>query len=158
MARYNLIATDVEKFLQKVDKKEITGKKFTITVKYNYYLPTAFDALTGKLKRSLQYMEYNKTVELATLRGLENKDEFTIGFDYLLINNESTASVPVTIEITNESKKVVARYQNLKIPYEQNKETNIRGHFMTASPGIDFDPDFEDEDIIIDVTPITPTE
>ena len=29
---------------------------------------------------------------------------------------------------------------------------------MTASPGIDFDPDFEDEDIIIDVTPITPTE
>ena len=158
MARYNLIATDVEKFLQKVDKKEITGKKFTITVKYNYYLHTAFDALTGKLKRSLQYMEYNKTVELATLRGLENKDEFTIGFDYLLINNESTASVPVTIEITNESKKVVARYQNLKIPYERNKETNIRGHFMTASPGIDFDPDFEDEDIIIDVTPITPTE
>ena len=56
------------------------------------------------------------------------------------------------------SKKVVARYQNLKIPYERNKETNIRGHFMTASPGIDFDPDFEDEDIIIDVTPITPTE
>ena len=110
------------------------------------------------MKRSLQYMEYNKTVELATLRGLENKDEFTIGFDYLLINNESTASVPVTIEITNESKKVVARYQNLKIPYERNKETNIRGHFMTASPGIDFDPDFEDEDIIIDVTPITPTE
>jgi len=158
MARYNLIATDVDKFLQKVDKKEITGKKFTITVKYNYYLPTAFDALTGKLKRSLQYMEYNKTVELATLRGLENKDEFTIGFDYLLINNESAASVPVTIEITNESKKVVARYQNLKIPYERNKETNIRGHFMTASPGIDFDPDFEDEDIIIDVTPITPTE
>lgn len=61
MASYNLIATDVAKFLKKVADKEITGKKFTMTVKYNYYLPTGFDALTGRLKNSLQYIEYNKT-------------------------------------------------------------------------------------------------
>lgn len=155
MARYNLIATDVVKFLKKIADKEITGKKFTITVKYNYYLPTGFDALTGRLKRSLQYMEYNKTVELATLQKLENALEgFNIGFDYLLINNDTPSSTPVTIEVANESKVVVARYQNLKIPYERNKETNLRGHFLTASPGINFDPDFEDEDIIIDINPI----
>lgn len=154
MAKYNLIATDVTKFLKKVADKEITGKKFTVTVKYNYYLPTGFDALTGRLKNSLQYIEYNKTVDLTTLQKEENKDEFNIGFDFLFINNETASSIPVTIEITNESKKVVARYQNLKIPYERNKETNIRGYFLTASPGISFDPDFNDEDIIIDVTPI----
>lgn len=154
MASYNLIATDVTKFLKKVTDKEITGKKFTMTVKYNYYLPTGFDALTGKLKHSLQYMEYNKTVDLTTLQKEENKAEFNIGFDYLLVNNEVASSIPVTIEITNESKTVVARYQNLKIPYERNKETNIRGYFLTASPGISFDPDFNDDDIIIDVTPI----
>ena len=141
MASYNLIATDVAKFLKKVADKEITGKKFTMTVKYNYYLPTGFDALTGRLKNSLQYIEYNK-------------EEFNIGFDFLLINNESASSIPVTIEITNESKTVVARYQNLKVPYERNKETTIRGYFLTASPGISFDPDFNDDDIIIDVTPI----
>lgn len=154
MASYNLIATDVAKFLKKVADKEITGKKFTMTVKYNYYLPTGFDALTGRLKNSLQYIEYNKTVDLATLQKEENKEEFNIGFDFLLINNESTSSIPVTIEITNESKTVVARYQNLKVPYERNKETTIRGYFLTASPGISFDPDFNDDDIIIDVTPI----
>lgn len=154
MASYNLIATDVAKFLKKVADKEITGKRFTITVKYNYYLPTGFDALTGRLKRSLQYMEYNKTVELATLQKVENKEEFIIGFDYLLINNDDPSSIPVTIEITNESKVVVARYQNLKLPYERNKETNLRGYFLTASPGISFDPDFNDEDIIIDINPI----
>lgn len=154
VARYNLISTDVAKFLKKVANKEITGKKFTMTVKYNYYLPTGFDALTGRLKNSLQYIEYNKTVDLTTLQKEENKEEFNIGFDYLLINNESASSIPVTIEITNESKVVVARYQNLKVPYERNKETNIRGYFLTASPGISFDPDFNDDDIIIDVTPI----
>lgn len=154
MASYNLIATDVAKFLKKVADKEITGKKFTMTVKYNYYLPTGFDALTGRLKNSLQYIEYNKTVDLATLQKEENKEEFNIGFDFLLINNESASSIPVTIEITNESKTVVARYQNLKVPYERNKETTIRGYFLTASPGISFDPDFNDDDIIIDVTPI----
>ena len=154
MASYNLIATDVAKFLKKVADKEITGKKFTMTVKYNYYLPTGFDALTGRLKNSLQYIEYNKTVDLATLQKEENKEEFNIGFDFLLINNESASSIPVTIEITNESKTVVARYQNLKVPYERNKETTIRGYFLTASPGISFDPDFNNDDIIIDVTPI----
>ena len=154
MASYNLIATDVAKFLKKVTDKEITGKRFTMTVKYNYYLPTGFDVFTGRLKNSLQYIEYTKTVDLATLQKEENKEEFNIGFDYLLINNESASSIPVTIEITNESKTVVARYQNLKIPYQRNKETNIRGYFLTASPGISFDPDFNDEDIIIDVTPI----
>lgn len=154
MASYNLIATDVAKFLKKVADKEITGKKFTMTVKYNYYLPTGFDALTGRLKNSLQYIEYNKTVDLATLQKEENKEEFNIGFDFLLINNDSASSIPVTIEITNESKTVVARYQNLKVPYERNKETTIRGYFLTASPGISFDPDFNDDDIIIDVTPI----
>lgn len=154
MASYNLIATDVAKFLKKVADKEITGKKFTMTVKYNYYLPTGFDALTGRLKNSLQYIEYNKTVDLTTLQKEENKEEFNIGFDFLLINNESASSIPVTIEITNESKTVVARYQNLKVPYERNKETTIRGYFLTASPGISFDPDFNDDDIIIDVTPI----
>lgn len=154
MASYNLIATDVAKFLKKVADKEITGKKFTMTVKYNYYLPTGFDALTGRLKNSLQYIEYNKTVDLATLQKEENKEEFNISFDFLLINNESASSIPVTIEITNESKTVVARYQNLKVPYERNKETTIRGYFLTASPGISFDPDFNDDDIIIDVTPI----
>lgn len=154
MASYNLIATDVAKFLKKVADKEITGKKFTMTVKYNYYLPTGFDALTGRLKNSLQYIEYNKTVDLATLQKEENKEEFNIGFDFLLINNESASSIPVTIEITNESKTVVARYQNLKVHYERNKETTIRGYFLTASPGISFDPDFNDDDIIIDVTPI----
>lgn len=154
MASYNLIATDVAKFLKKVADKEVTGKRFTITVKYNYYLPTGFDALTGRLKRSLQYMEYNKTVELATLQKEENKEEFNIGFDYLLVNNDAPSSIPVTIEITNESKVVVARYQNLKLPYERNKETNLRGYFLTSSPGINFDPDFNDEDIIIDINPI----
>lgn len=154
MASYNLIATDVVKFLKKVADKEITGKKFTITIKYNYYLPTGFDVFTGRLKNSLQYIEYNKTVDLTTLQKEENKEAFNIGFDYLLINHESASSIPVTIEITNEKKTVVARYQNLKIPYERNKETNIRGYFLTASPGISFNPDFNDEDIIIDVTPI----
>lgn len=154
MASYNLIATDVAKFLKKVANKEITGKKFTMTVKYNYYLPTGFDALSGRLKNSLQYVEYYKTVDLTTLQKEENKEEFNIGFDYLFINNDKASSIPVTIEITNESKTVVARYQNLKIPYERNKGTNIRGYFLTASPGISFDPDFNDDDIIIDVTPI----
>lgn len=154
MASYNLIATDVAKFLKKVSDKEIVGKNFTITIKYNYYLPTGFDVLTGRLKNSLQYIEYNKTVDLATLQKEENKEEFKIGFDYLLINNEFPSFIPVTIEIANEKKAVVARYQNLKIPYERNKETTIRGYFLTASPGISFDPDFNDKDIIIDVTPI----
>lgn len=145
LARYELIATDVEKFLQKIKDKQITGSKFTLTVKYGYYLTTGFNALTGQVKHPMQYISYSKTIDTPTA----DTKELNVGFDYVLVNGEGSF-VSLTIEITNEKNVVVARYRDLKVPYEQNHLTTIRGKFLTANPGIDIDTDFDD-DIIVDL-------
>ena len=145
LARYELIATDVDKFLKKIKDKEITGSQFTINIKYGYYLTTGFNALTGQVKHPLQYVSYSKSIPLPT----EGTEELPIGFDYVFVNGEGSF-VSLTIEITNEKSNVVARYRNLKVPYEQNHLTTVRGKFLSANPGIDIDTDFDD-DIIVDL-------
>ena len=152
LARYELIATDVDKFLKKIKDKEITGSQFTINIKYGYYLTTGFNALTGQVKHPLQYVSYSKSIPLpteGTEDTLHNTDELPIGFDYVFVNGEGSF-VSLTIEITNEKSNVVARYRNLKVPYEQNHLTTVRGKFLSANPGIDIDTDFDD-DIIVDL-------
>ena len=145
LARYELIATDVDKFLKKIKDKEITGNQFTISIKYGYYLTTGFNALTGQVKHPLQYVSYSKSIPLPT----EGTEELPIGFDYVFVNGEGSF-VSLTIEITNEKSNVVARYRNLKVPYKQNHLTTVRGKFLSANPGIDIDTDFDD-DIIVDL-------
>lgn len=145
LARYELIATDVGKFLQKIKDKEITGSSFTVTVRYGYYLTTGLNALTGKVKHPLQYMEYSKSLPLPA----EGTEECSASFDYVLVNGEGSF-VSLTIEVTNDKNNVVARYRNLKVPYKQNHLTTVRGNFLTANPGIDIDTDFDD-DIIVDL-------
>lgn len=147
LARYELIATDVAKFLDKVKKGTIAGKTFSVNVKYNYYLTTGFDALTGKVKNPLLYMQYGKSLTLP----VEGTEECNVGFDYVFVNGEGSF-VSVTIEITNEKGAVVARSKGIKVPYEQGFTTTVRGQFLTSNPnpGIDIDTDF-DGDINVDL-------
>lgn len=147
LARYDLIATDVAKFLEKVKKGEIVGKTFTINVKYNYYLTTGFNALTGKVRNPLMYIQYNKALPLPEV-GVE---EFNVGFDYVFVNGEGSF-VSLTIEVVNEKGTIVARSKGIKVPYQQGYSTTVKGHFLTSnpSPGIDFDTDFEG-DINVDL-------
>lgn len=147
MARYELIATDVAKFLKRLKDKEIIGNEFTATIKYDSYLPLGFNALTGKVGHSLMYIQYAK----AFTTPVEGTEELSIGFDQLFVNGEGSF-VPVSIEITDRKNKVIARMKGLKVPYEQDHNTTIRGSFLTSNPdpGINFDPDF-DGDINVDL-------
>lgn len=147
LARYDLIATDVALFQERIKKGEIKGASFTINVKYNYYLTTGFNALTGKVKNPLMYIQYSKSFPLPAA----GTEESNIGFDYVFVNGEGSF-VSLTIEVANEKGAVVARSRNVKVPYEQGYTTTARGKFLTSNPnpGIDIDTDFDD-DINVDL-------
>ena len=147
MARYDLIATDVVKFNERVKKGEIAGKTFTATVKYAYYLTTSFNVLSGKVRNPLMYIQYSKALTLPK----DGTEELNVGFDYLFVNGEGSF-VSVTVEIANEKGVVVARSRGVKVPYEQGYMTTARGNFLTSNPnpGIDIDTDF-DSDINVDL-------
>ena len=52
VARYELIATDVDKFLQRIADGEVNGETFTARIKYSGYLPVGYNALDNVPKHS----------------------------------------------------------------------------------------------------------
>lgn len=144
VARYRLLATDLDKLMDKVSAGEVSGNKFTVRVKYSDYLPMGFDVLTGQLRNSLLYMSYSKEF---TLPETPVKD-FEIGFDYVLCNETDTA-VPVEVEVVDSQSKTVAR-SIIRLRCIPGMLTTVRDNFLTADPalaedGVGIDPDFDDE-------------
>lgn len=154
VARYELIATDVDKFLQRIADGEVNGDTFTARIKYSGYLPVGYNALDNVPKHSLMYMQYNTSFELPE----EGTDELRVGFDYVFVSNEGSASVPMEIEIVNEENVTVAN-SVLNVPLEQGKNTVWTGEFLTGDDqggqggdepgedegGIGIDPDYDNE-------------
>lgn len=154
VARYELIATDVDKFLQRIADGEVNGETFTARIKYSGYLPVGYNALDNVPKHSLMYMQYNTSFELPE----EGTDELRVGFDYVFVSNEGSASVPMEIEIVNEENVTVAN-SVLNVPLERGKNTVWTGEFLTSDDqggqggdepgedegGIGIDPDYDNE-------------
>ncbi len=154
VARYELIATDVDKFLQRIADGEVNGETFTARIKYSGYLPVGYNALDNVPKHSLMYMQYNTSFELPE----EGTDELRVGFDYVFVSNEGSASVPMEIEIVNEENVTVAN-SVLNVPLERGKNTVRTGEFLTGDDqggqggdepgedegGIGIDPDYDNE-------------
>ena len=154
VARYELIATDVDKFLQRIADGEVNGETFTARIKYSGYLSVGYNALDNVPKHSLMYMQYNTSFELPE----EGTDELRVGFDYVFVSNEGSASVPMEIEIVNEENVTVAN-SVLNVPLERGKNTVWTGEFLTGDDqggqggdepgedegGIGIDPDYDNE-------------
>lgn len=155
VARYELIATDVDKFLQRIADGEVSGERFTARIKYSGYLPVGYNVLDDVPKHSLMYMQYNTSFDVPE----EGTDELRVGFDYVFVSNEGSASVPMEIEIVNENNVTVAN-SVLNVPLERGKNTVWTGEFLTGDDqggqgggdepgededGIGIDSDYDDE-------------
>lgn len=147
VARYELIAKDVETFLYKLSTGSLKGDSFTARVKYSDYLPTGYNLWDDVPKNSLMYMEYKVAFE----RPADGTQELKLGFDYVWVGAGATASIPVELEILNEKNEVLAR-TILSIPCERDKNTTVRGNFLTSdiNGGIGIDPGY-DGDLEVDL-------
>lgn len=139
VARYELIANDVATFLRRIAQGEVTGKKFTARIKYDYYLPVGYNAFDQLPKHALMYMQYTQTFNVPAT----DTKELPIGFDYVFVGNEPE-KIPVTVEIVNEKSVTIAR-TSLHIPCHIGKRTQVRSAFLTADPngGVGFDPGYD---------------
>ncbi|CAK7028109.1 DUF6562 domain-containing protein [Bacteroides rodentium] len=153
VARYELIANDVASFLRKAAKGEINGTQFTARIKYSNYLSVGYNALDDIPKHSLMYMQYSKVFTLPA----EGATELTLGLDYVFVAaGEEVTYIPVEIEIVDEKSVTVAN-NVLRIPCTREKNSTVKGAFLTETSGngIDFDPDYDGEvDLDVDIKPL----
>lgn len=144
LAKYELIATDVQKFLQKTQKQRAGGTAYTITVSYGFYFPLGFNVLSGKPDRSEMGVAFTAPLTVTD----NGSGECTLASDYIFVNGDESY-VPLGIEIKDNAGNGISRTTGIDVPYRRGHLTTVRGHFLTNryDTGIGIDPDFDDDDI-----------
>lgn len=148
LAKYELIATDVQKFLLKTQKQRAGGTAYTITVSYGFYFPLGFNVLSGKPDRSEMGVAFTAPLTVTD----NGSGECTLASDYIFVNGDESY-VPLGIEIKYNAGNGISRTTGIDVPYRRGHLTTVRGHFLTNryDTGIGIDPDFDDDDINIDL-------
>lgn len=148
LAKYELIATDVQKFLLKTQKQRAGGTAYTITVCYGFYFPLGFNVLSGKPDRSEMGVAFTAPLTVTD----NGSGECTLASDYIFVNGDESY-VPLGIEIKDNAGNGISRTTGIDVPYRRGHLTTVRGHFLTNryDTGIGIDPDFDDDDINIDL-------
>lgn len=152
MARYTFISTDLVSFVERelealqasskgseptTEAVEINPDDYRIRVVYSQFMPSAFNAFTGRLADSRTGVSYESTI-----RTLDN-GEAEIAFDYLFVNPDRT-TVNASLQVLDRDGKVVSRVRPFDIPLLRGHHTIIRGSFLTSesSGEIGIDPDY----------------
>lgn len=140
LAKYELIATDVKDFLRKIKKQRAEGGTFTITFSYGFYLPTAFNILSGKPEDSRTGIAYTTPLTVPA----DGQEECTIGTDFVFVNG-TESFVSLSMEIRDGDSNVVSRTTGLEVPYRRGHLTTVRARFLTneMQGGVDIDDEFE---------------
>lgn len=139
VARYELVANDVEKFLRKITDGEVKGKKFTVTVRYTDFFYTGFNALDEIVKNALKYVSYSGTISVPEA----GTKELGIAFDYVFVSDEG---IPIAVEVTDESGTLLARTY-LMLRCKAGESQILCSNFLTADPsgdGVDIDTEYDD--------------
>lgn len=148
LAKYELVATDVETFLEKTGQQRADGETFTITVNYGFYFPLGFNVLTGKPENSQMGVSFTAPLTVTD----DGSGACVIVSDYIFVNG-AESYIPLSIEIRDGGGNGVSRTTGLEVPYRRGHLTTVHGHFLTNrfDTGIGINPDFDDDDINIDL-------
>lgn len=155
VGRYELIATDVQEFRDKIAAGEIAeGSTLTARINYSDYQPVGIDVLTGELRNPLSYLSYETPIRLPE----EGIDDLNIGFDYVFCEAEGS-EIPLEVTIVAEygdEQTTIAR-SIIRIPAERGMNVTMRDNFLTADPalaedGVGIDSSYDDEvDLEVDI-------
>ena len=77
--------------------------------------------------------------------------ETPLAYDYVLVSSDKEDHVMADLFIYDKDGNEINHYQNIDIPLQRNKETVVRGPFLTlerGSGGIGIDDEFEGEHVV----------
>lgn len=151
LARYRLVATDVEAYGKLVEKENYPPiERLTVRIIYEGFFPTGFDVATGKPNDALDTrISYTDTPTEA--KGYATTEALQVGSDFVLTNG-TDSFVTVAVEMTDAATgEVVSRSTGIRIPYRRGHLTTVSGHLLTAgktSGGVQIDTEWGDEIIV----------
>lgn len=111
---------------------------YEVIFHYLGYMPSSYSIISDKPVDSKTGVKFS-----SQLRQI-NKDEATLGFDYVFVNGSQT-SVTLRLELINKEGKQISLTDPIEVPLKRSNHTVVRGSFLmmesTGSTGIN--PDYE---------------
>ena len=152
-ARYRVIATDVNEFLNYwagqlalrdgsmvKDPESLDISKFRVRYTYPQYLPSAFSLLTDRPVDARTGVSFEAPMTLLPDGTVD------LGFDYVFVAPDG-GSVTVSLAFYDEKGERVSAVEGLEVPLERCKLTTVRGKVLTSGidSGISIDPTYDGE-------------
>ena len=147
-AKYRLVATDVEAYLNLIKSGEDLPAigDLQVRVTYEGFFPTGFNVATGKPNDALNTgICYTSVPTVAG--GYDEAAARQVGADFVLTNG-TESSVAVTIQMLDpRTGEAVATVPHVDIPCRRGRLTTVTGHFLTAGKtagGVQVDTGWDD--------------
>lgn len=129
LAKYRIIANDVEtyrKLTEAEPEKYPPLEELTVTVQYEGYFPSEFNAGNNKVTDSTTGIGFS-----ATLTDTDTEaSELPIATDWIIASGES--SVTATLTVSDSDGNKICSVSGVRIAYKQGCMTTVRGKFLTA--------------------------
>lgn len=144
LAKYRIIADDVEayrKLAEAEPEKYPPLEELTVTVQYENYFPSEFNAGNNKVTDSTTGIGFSTKLGDAD----KEANELPIATDWIMASGESSVTVTLTVSDSNGNR--ICSVSGVRIAYKQGCMTTVRGKFLTAGisgGGITIDTDWED--------------
>ena len=144
LAKYRIIADDVEayrKLAETEPEKYPPLEELTVTVRYENYFPSEFNAGNNKVTDSTTGIGFSAKLADADT----GANELPIVTDWIMASGESSVTVTLTVSDSNGNR--ICSVSDVRIAYKQGYMTTVRGKFFTAGisdGGITIDTDWED--------------
>ncbi len=141
VGRFRLWATDLEDFLNSGNRIE----DLRIQIIYKQYISAGYNVDTETPNRFVQM----RTME-TTPTTVPGDGSLLLAYDYVLASSDKEDRVLVDVFVYDEDKEL-NHYQNITIPLWRNRETVVKGPFLTRKIGsgdIGIDDDFDDEIVV----------
>ncbi len=160
LAKYTFVATDLQEFIDKElirlkgtgrgaeveESRQISLDDYTVVVQYPMYMPNTYNLFTDKAVNSATGVQYRS--KLTKL----NDSEASMGFDYVVINDDPDAKVTVRVGLMDKQGNQLVMSPSFNVPLKRSVNSIIRGKFLVTESdgGISIDPNFNgDHNIVI---------
>ena len=136
VGRFRLRATDLQEFLKSGNRIE----DLSVQIVYKQYVSAGYNVDTENPNRFVQ------TQTMETIPSIVPEDgSVLLAYDYVLTSLDKEDHVLIDVFIYKDDREL-NHYQNITIPLQRNKETVIKGPFLTQKVGsgdIGIDDDFD---------------
>ena len=137
-AKYRLIATDVEGYLNLIanGKKLPDIENLQVRVTYEGFFPMAFNVGTGKPNDALN-TGIHYTSMPAVAEGYDEAKNIQLGADFVLTADDESFTTVTLQMIDIATGEAVTTVEHVKIPYKRGCLTTVTGNFLTVgkTPG-----------------------